>query len=365
MKKLILFIGLLLFAFLNVCAQKEYQIEQVSAINMGDGRILFRDLKTDKPLDGEHRIIDGYHSAYILADFKEGLYNGKYEEHEYNKLICEGTYKEGRKNGVFKMYSDEGRLKEEKPYKDGKLDGAHKTYYTTGKVERERNYRMGKQDGKELSYDFDGTLRMDHTYKDGKQVGKQFTFMKGTYELHETVYYNENGQKDGDYSSIFIFGLPHVLGHYKNDQKDGRWITIAESGDTLMIETYVNGREEGLHVSFDRKTGTRKREFYMKNDRKDGLYREYDPENGELIYEATYQYGRINGKERRLIVTNRYDYWEISTYINGRQSGLFESRYVKNDRIREVGECRNGRRIGRWKLYDIDGKLEKEWEETK
>lgn len=82
----------------------------------------------------------------------------------------------------------------------------------------------------------DGTLRMDHTYKDGKQVGKQFTFMKGTYELHETVYYNENGQKDGDYSSIFIFGLPHVLGHYKNDQKDGRWITIAESGDTLMIE---------------------------------------------------------------------------------------------------------------------------------
>ena len=58
MKKLILFIGLLLFAFLNVCAQKEYQIEQVSAINMGDGRILFRDLKTDKPLDGEHRIID-------------------------------------------------------------------------------------------------------------------------------------------------------------------------------------------------------------------------------------------------------------------------------------------------------------------
>lgn len=322
-------------------------------------------MKTDKPLNGEHRIIDGYHSAYILADFKEGLYNGKYEEHEYNKLICEGAYKEGRKNGVFKMYSDEGRLKEEKSYKDGKLDGAHKTYYTTGKVERERNYRMGKQDGKELSYDFDGTLRMDHTYKDGKQVGKQFTFMKGTYELHETVYYNENGQKDGDYSSIFIFGLPHVLGHYKNDQKDGRWITIAESGDTLMIETYVNGREEGLHVSFDRRTGTRKREFYMKNDRKDGLYREYDPENGELIYEATYQYGRINGKERRLIVTNRYDYWEISTYINGRQSGPFESRYVKNDRIREVGECRNGRRIGRWKLYDIDGKLEKEWEETK
>ena len=103
-------------------------------------------------MNGDHRIIDGYHSAYIQAEFKDGFYNGKYEEHEYNKLKCEGVYKEGRKNGTFKMYDDEGRMKEEKFYKEG------------------------KQDGKELSYDFDGTLRRDHTYKDGRQVGKQFTF---------------------------------------------------------------------------------------------------------------------------------------------------------------------------------------------
>lgn len=171
--------------------------------------------------------------------------------------------------------------------------------------------------------------------------------------------------KDGEYSSMFTFGQPHILGHYKNDQKDGRWIEIAESGDTLSVKTYVNGREEGLHISYDRNTGARSREFYLKADRKDGLYREYNPGNGELVYEATYQHGRLHGKERRLIVTNRYDYWEISTYVNGRKTGLFESRYVKNDAVRETGEYLNGRRVGRWKMYDIDGKLEKEWEETK
>ena len=346
-------------------AQKEYPIEQVSVINVGDGRMLYRDLKTEKPLDGDRRIIDGYHSAYIQAEFKDGFYNGKYAVYEYNKLVGNGAYNEGRKNGVFSFYDSEGRVKEEKSYKEGKLDGAHRTYYTTGKLEREVNYRNGKQDGKELSYDSDGTLRKDHNYKEGKQVGKQFTFMKGTYELHETEYYNEYGLKDGDYSSIFTFGLPHVLGHYKNGQKDGQWTEIAESGDTLVIETYANGKEEGLHVSYDRNTGARKREFYMKDDRKDGLFREYNPENGELVYETTYQYGRIHGKDHRLVVTPRYDYWEISNYVNGRQTGPFESRYVKNDRIREVGEYRNGRRVGRWKMYDIDGKLEKEWEETK
>lgn len=365
MKRKLCLLSFLLFISAMMQAQKEYPIEQVSVINVGDGRFLYRDLKTEKPLDGDRRIIDGYHSAYIQAEFKDGFYNGKYGEYEYNKLKCEGVYKEGRKNGVFKTYDSENRVKEEKPYKEDKLDGVRKTYYINGKTEMEQSYREGKQNGKDMYYESDGTLRRDHTYKDGKQVGKQFTFMKGTYELHETIYYNEAGQKDGEFSSIFVFGLPHILGHYKNGQKDGRWTTIAESGDTLAIETFVNGREEGLHVSYDRETGVRKKEYHLKNDRKDGIYREYNPENRELIYEATYQYDRLNGKERRLVVDNRYDYWEISTYTNGRQTGPFESRYVKNNRVRETGEYLNGRRIGRWKLYDIDGKLEKEWEETK
>ena len=300
MKKCVALISFLMFLPVMVQAQKEYPIEQVSAINVGDGRILFRDLKTEKPLNGDHRIIDGYHSAYIQAEFKDGFYNGKYGEYEYNKLKCDGTYKDGKKDGVFKMYDSEGRVQEEKSYKDGKLHGAHKTYFTTGKVEREVNYRNGKQDGKDMVYEWDGTLRRDHTYKDGKQVGKQFTFLKGTYELYETEYYNEYGMKDGEYSSMFTFGQPHILGHYKNDQKDGRWIEIAESGDTLSVKTYVNGREEGLHISYDRNTGARSREFYLKADRKDGLYREYNPGNGELVYEATYQHGRLHGKERRL-----------------------------------------------------------------
>ena len=105
-------------------AQKEYPIDRITAINLGDGRILHREISGDKPLDGEHRIIDGYHSAYILARFKDGLYNGDYEEYIYNKLKAKGSYKEGWKDGTFRKYDDEGRVTEEKSYKSGKLDGA-------------------------------------------------------------------------------------------------------------------------------------------------------------------------------------------------------------------------------------------------
>ena len=101
------------------------------------------------------------------------------------------------------MYDSEGRVQEEKSYKERQAAQRRKTYFTTGKVEREVNYRNGKQDGKDMVYEWDGTLRRGYTYKDGKQVGKQFTFLKGTYELYETEYYNEYGMKDGEYSSMF------------------------------------------------------------------------------------------------------------------------------------------------------------------
>lgn len=174
-------------------AQKEYPIDRITAINLGDGRILHREISGDKPLDGEHRIIDGYHSAYILARFKDGLYNGDYKEYIYNKLKAKGSYKEGWKDGTFRKYDDEGRVTEEKSYKSGKLDGAHRTFYTNGKLEMERFYKGGKQDGKDVYYEFDGTLRREHNYKDGKQTGKQYSYIKGTFELKETSYYNEQG----------------------------------------------------------------------------------------------------------------------------------------------------------------------------
>ena len=43
MKKCVALISFLMFLPVMVQAQKEYPIEQVSAINVGDGRILFRD----------------------------------------------------------------------------------------------------------------------------------------------------------------------------------------------------------------------------------------------------------------------------------------------------------------------------------
>lgn len=62
-----------------------------------------------------------------------------------NILINEGVYKDGRKNGLFKIYSKfDGKLKEEKSYKEGKLNGTSKTFFTDGKIESEEKLPDGQ-----------------------------------------------------------------------------------------------------------------------------------------------------------------------------------------------------------------------------
>ena len=55
-------------------------------------------------------------------------------------------------------------------FKDGKENGVSKLYYENGRLAGEAPYINGIEDGIEKEYWSDGTLRSETTYKDGKVV---------------------------------------------------------------------------------------------------------------------------------------------------------------------------------------------------
>ena len=76
MKKIMLLLLFGVMVLTSTAQEKVYQIEEITVINYGDGRLLFRLSNEEKtPLNGSHRLIDGSHSEYILADFKDGMYH--------------------------------------------------------------------------------------------------------------------------------------------------------------------------------------------------------------------------------------------------------------------------------------------------
>lgn len=202
----LLFVGLTLT---GMAQEKVYQVDELSVINYGDGRLLFRQYDKDNtPLNGSHRIIDGYRSEYILAEFKDGMYNGDYKYFKNNRLKEEGTYKEGRKDGVYKEYYSDGvALKKEAPFKEGKLNGIVKTYYTNGKLETEKGYAMSIEDGVERDYDYEsGEITTDRNYKNGVLHGSQIAhYGSNIGDFIQRVTY-ENGKMTGSFSEIFTDG---------------------------------------------------------------------------------------------------------------------------------------------------------------
>ncbi|MDO4702542.1 toxin-antitoxin system YwqK family antitoxin [Tannerella sp.] len=211
MKRRILFSVFLCSILLPMLRAQEvvYQVEEITVLNYGDGCFLFREHnESKKPLEGKHRIIDGYLSEYILAEFKDGMYHGSFQRFKYNKMVEEGMYFEGRKIGVYKVYfSDSKQVKEESLYTEGKLNSIRKTYHVDGSLQSEKGYKMSVEDGIDRKYESQtGKILRDMFYRDGVLEGKQERHIMSNIGNYVKRSNYRNGKLHGPYSEVYTEG---------------------------------------------------------------------------------------------------------------------------------------------------------------
>ena len=119
---------------------------------------------------------------------KDGLYYKNY----YKILIGvpftgkvtgkeQGSFRNGKKEGLWVYYHDNGQLWKSGTFTDGKEDGPWVHYEEDGQLLMKGTYKDGKEDGPWFSYHDNGQLWWKRTYKDGERDGPY-------------VFYHENGQ---------------------------------------------------------------------------------------------------------------------------------------------------------------------------
>ena len=348
----------LLFASIFTCltafgvlAQTDFSVEQITVINLGDGRLLFRTLDKEKPVEGEHRIIDGRKSEYIQAQFVKGMYDGKYESYKYNKLVEKGGYKEGLRNGSWIEYYSDGAIKSEKTFSNGKLDGMLKTYFTDGKTESKKEYKNGVEHGIEQRWHWEtGKMTVDANYADGKPDGKQTRHIYSNTGDYVEVSNFAKGVQTGEFSQTWTNGQSRVQGKYKDGQKDGVWLEFRKNGKPEKSTTYKNGERSGEYKTFFTDGSVEKIENYLDGQR-EGLCKEFFYDSGKLKNEFNYANNVKQGKYKI--------YYEDGTL---REEGrcddgkeMYRKEYYKNGKVKEISE-RNSR--DQWETiekYDSDG----------
>ena len=169
--------------------------------------------------------------------------NGKVKEYnEFEELIFEGEYLDGKRNGKGKEYS-ENHLNFEGEYLNGKRNGKGTEYNYEGKVIFEGEYLNGKiynGKGKEYNYD-NGLLEYEFEYKNFEKL-KERRYKNGKL-LYDMEYIN------GKLNEIGYDDNGNI--NYQIINGNGTKIDYNYKGEIIFEGTYLNGKKWNGKTSED------------------------------------------------------------------------------------------------------------------
>ena len=90
----------------------------------------------------------------------------------FGKTLLKGTYKNGKKDGLWTWWYENGEKKNEGTFKDGKENGLHRWWYENGQKSKEGTYKDGKQVELVTSWYENGQKGKEGTFKDGELVSE-------------------------------------------------------------------------------------------------------------------------------------------------------------------------------------------------
>ena len=297
---------------------------------------------------------------------KQGLWKTYYKN---NRLKKEERYKDDVLNGYVKFYNAQGKLESATLYLDGKEQSQEEnvadfditsTYFSDGKVKSTTVYnKAGKKDGISTSYDQEGKIVASEIYRNGYLLKKGVIDDKGLYQGYWEEYYltgkvkskgsYKNGKKFGKWEYFFTNGKLEQKGTYDSNGKvSGEWNWFYENGNLLRREEFRRGIEDGYMEEYAQDGAIITKGEYFDGEKEGVWFYELNDhrETGK------YRYGEKNG------------FWEYKhpngktsfegTFLEGTPDG--KHKYYNNNGVLIREEYYSyGLKDGKWKWYDANG----------
>lgn len=153
-------------------------------------------------IDTKIIIPDGYYESSLRKfTIVNGKFDGKYESwYDNGKPQIYTTYKDGEREGEFKRWYENGQLESHSFYKDGKLHGEYKKWHTNGQPHIDCTYKESKLHGEYKQWFDNGQLWENCFYEDGLLNGglMQFYFYPKGKLAKYSLY------KDGELVETFV-----------------------------------------------------------------------------------------------------------------------------------------------------------------
>jgi antitoxin component YwqK of YwqJK toxin-antitoxin module len=254
-------------------------------------------------------------------------------------LIQNFNYREGKKEGYKRIFEpDSGKLVSEEHFIADVKDG-YSYFYKNGYKYKDIPFIKGKENGVGREYNKEGTIITLTTYKNG--------FLQREERINRR---DQAGKKQGNWKTFFPSGKVFTESKYLDDKLDGYYKEYNEKGDLIKTEKYIDGVLQ-VNVAELIKLDTKKTFFGNGQVKSSGTYKQGVAEGVTRFYDSV---GVITNsqifKSGVLISEGIYD-------EKGFQQGPWKEYYLTGE-LKSEGVYENGKRVGLWKYYHQNKKLE-------
>ena len=267
------------------------------------------------------------------------------EYHANGKIKIDGYCKNGKKIGLCKEYSNEGKLIKTDEYKNDEINCTECIFYND-KLREIRNYERGKLHGLRMTYYRSGNRYEVYQYNHGKLHGLQKVYfeMPENGLLSKKFYFN--GKMDGEQYNTETVGLCKYF--IINKKLEALKINLYK-GKFWWSYEYVGGKVIGKYV--DRMEYSPQTCRYI-NGKRDGYYTLYNIKH--LINSSFFIDDKKEGIER--IYSDKGKKHKTNYFYNG-EIYLHKEYNISNGALIFLQHYKNGKFDGISKYRKIDGKL--------
>ena len=223
------------------------------------------------------REIVNYRKGFVMTREALNRYDREGKKHGYWKTFyddwtvhTECYYRHGLRDGFYKEYDEKGNLKkitkfvndvEQVLESDQKPLVVQHEYYPNGKVRREASFRDGRREGVWRDFDEDGNVIKSQTYKKGVLVGEGVVDTDGKRRGEYKEFYPDStlraeglfigGERSGAWKFYYHNGQLQEIGSYIEGQPDGAWTWYYDNGQKQIEEQFFKGQPNGPYKEYD------------------------------------------------------------------------------------------------------------------
>ena len=282
----------------------------------------------------------------------------------------------GRKQGIFRGYYPDKKVKWECYYKDDYMNGYYREFDQRGKETKVARYIMGQlqnEDKNSLASNKDavkvkneyypnGGVKSSGGYKDSIPVGVHriyneegkikggVTYDNSGHKIADGIV-DGRGREQGKWTVYDTLGLVNAKGSYKNGKREGQWYFYFADGKTEQEGVYKDGNPDGKWQWYYPDGKIRRVENFAKG-KEDGEFYELT-NTGDTLQSGMYSVGEKDGTWR----TNTGDALVVEKFSDGSLHGDYFVYYMPDNKIKIAAKYLSGNLHGDYKQYYPDGKV--------